>query len=404
MDNTQGIPKYPGAIRIDFVNHKNSKDVMDIAGFVNRLEFAADIDIDCSICEMLIDDSVALESKRDFHPGDLISVSVTHDDEITYERRYRIMRIEGYMVGDRRNGYIIKCVSDLFYSSIHSKINKAYSGNPSEIARVIFDELTDENSEVWEKSLNNISVVIPGWSPIQTLNWLAKKSSAGNGNNRMFFYQDSKQKYNFTSIEYLKSVKGAKPVKYTYMKDTSWKNGAPDKDSAMEAIQHLTKHNALDIKREFRNGGIKNTFIDIDPTTKSFSIQTNTHWDTYNSSNLNGINAWKEDSFGPGNIVIRNMPSNINKFPTRPQDQSDETFTYGKAQQIEITVMGTPLVDVGSIVDIDIPQIKPHTEEEDTVSDPIWSGLYVVTAKRDYIDHQGHSMTLRLAKDSLGDK
>lgn len=404
MADNSGVSKHAGAIVIDYVNHTNSTDTLDIAAFVERLEFSADIDIDCSVCEILIDDSIALESKRDFHPGDVISTSVTHDDKVSYERRYRVMRMEGYTVGERRNGYIIKCVSELFYKSLHTQIRRAYSGNVSEIARIVFDENTKENADIWEKSSNNISAVVPGWSPIQLLNWLAKKSSTSSGLSRMFFFQDTKQKYYFTSMQYLKSVNGAKPVKYSYMKDQSWKGGLPDKDSAMQAIQRLVKHNALDIKREISNGGIKNTFLDIDINTKSVNITANTYWDTYNSKNLNSYNAWKEDNYGDGNYVVNYMPSHVNIFPTRPKDQANETFTYGKAQQIEITVAGSPLVDVGSIVDIEIPQIKPHTEDNESTLDPLWSGLYVVVAKRDYIDHKGHAMTLRLAKDSIGDK
>ena len=45
--------------------------------------------------------------------------------------------------------------------------------------------------------------MIPGWSPVQTIMWLAQKSRAKNTDTRFKFFQDSFLNFNFLPLESL---------------------------------------------------------------------------------------------------------------------------------------------------------------------------------------------------------
>lgn len=402
MNNTN-VPNYPGSIEIEEVLHNNGENTEDITKIVLLIDINSDVNISSSFCELTIADYKNFLEKRQFGPGDVISFTVKHSD-ISYERRYRIKSINDILNMENGRTYKLKLVSELEYMSIHTRISKAFSGLPSEIADVVLRQHTFERPDVWEPSVNNISYISPAISPIKVIDWLAKNSYTSEMNSRMVFFQDSKQFWNFTSISKLKSMYDGITT-YRYNQNiSSNENQIPNQEALIYEILSLRyPTNAFDIYKEMERGNIKNTFFTLDPTNKLLSVNNYDYWNHYSSKSVNNIMSWKEENLGSGNIVTSYATSYSTQLPEfrSMYDAYNEEFSIPQTQTIEITIRGNHVIDIGQIVNIEIPSQEPTGPEEEPRLDRMWSGKYYIISKRDQMDKNGHRIALRLVKDSF---
>jgi hypothetical protein len=220
----------------------------------------------------------------------------------------------------------------------------------------------------------------------------------------MVFFQDSKQFWNFTTVSNLRNLySGA--VTYRYNQNSfSIKDGVPNQEAMVNEIISLSyPTNAFDIYKEFNKGNIKNTFFTLDPTSKTVSVNSYDYWNHYSNKSLNPVRSWKEENMGIGNIVTSyatTLSTHLPEFRTM-YDAYDEGFAIQESQTLEIVIHGNHLIDVGQIINIEIPSQEPVTSGQDSKLDNVWSGKYYIMAKRDQIDKNGHRVALRLAKDSF---
>ena len=66
---------------------------------------------------------------------------------------------------------------------------------------------------------------------------------------------------------------------------------------------------------------------------------------------------------------------------------------------LDITVPGNVGLYVGMVIQINIP--ASSKEEERTIEDPIYSGLYLITGLRHKYNPEGITTLLNLSKDSI---
>lgn len=396
MDNSTK-KNYPGSALLEYVKHFSGSREQDITNLVAEINVHSDVNISATFADMTIVDKNNWLEKLDLNAGDVVSFSVKHGDFGSYEYRFKIKFINSIVNLESALTYTLRLTSVLDYDSLSLKISKAYSGKPSEIASTILKDLTPEGVSHVEQSSQNISFISPGWSPLEILDYLARQSSTTNGLDRMRCFQNSRQLWFFSSLSGMKSVQKRDILTYRYYANADFKETGKQ---AM-TIKDLTYYRSFSIGKEIERGSVKNTFLDIDPNSKTAAIKTNDYWGTYSKSGLNPKQIWKKEQLGQGKWVYRVRPSNSTDWGYMPDDQSDKDFEFNKTQQIEITVYGNPLVDLGDILNIEIPSLEPANDSKIVPLDNIWSGLYYVIAKRDVITQEGHMMALRLAKDSF---
>ena len=66
---------------------------------------------------------------------------------------------------------------------------------------------------------------------------------------------------------------------------------------------------------------------------------------------------------------------------------------------VQITIFGNSEIDVGQVVELDIPNPDPGDNKE---QDKLWAGKYYVIGKRDLYTGDNCSMVLDCAKESMG--
>jgi len=401
MSNTR-VPNYPGSVRIEEVIHNNGTDAEDITKIVTVIDIHSDINISSSFCQLAITDFSNWLEKRQFAPGDVVSLSLSHSDK-SYERKYRIKCITD--INNLENGktYRLHLVSELEYASFHTIISRAYEGLPSVIAKTILEGHTFELADNWETSSNNISYIAPAVSPIKAIDWLARNSYVPEMNERMTFFQDSQQFWHFTSISNLRKLYNG-TITYRYNANTlTDTDNIPKQEEMLYSIKHLNFHDAFDIYKDFKAGFIKNTFFTMDPTTKTLAVNSYNYWEDYAKKSLNPRMMYKEEEYGVGKMTTSYATSLSTRLPEFRvmYDGSDEDFKLTGSQRIEISVPGNHMVDIGQIITVEIPSQETTSKSSDSRLDETWSGKYYVVGKRDQITNEGHGMALRLVKDSF---
>ena len=399
LSNTS-MPNFPGAAEIESVMHYNGTEEHDITGIVKGLNISADVNITSSFCEIAVYDYSNWMEKIQMGAGDAVKVVIKYENE-SYERRYRIRSFDSVENLEKGKRYIIMGISDLEYLSIHKKISRSYNGLPSDIAVEVFKNSTNEELFTLEQSSQNISFIAPVWSPMKILNYLAKRSSTSDGLSRMEFFQDTFQRWHFTSMKNLFQNTQNEVITYRYNANTLAQNGIPNTEAMITSIMNIRFLSTFDIMKETNKGNIKNTLVDIDLDTKSLSMVSNSYWDSFNKTVINPTNQWKPEEFGIGNYQTRVFPSLHNKHLSSVYDSRTEGFDFPKGQVMEIVTFGNPFIDIGDMVNIEIPSMEPLTSNKKEVLDNVWSGIYYVIAKTDVFDESGHGMALRVSKDSL---
>ena len=289
-------------------------------------------------------------------------------------------------------------------------MSQSFTGTPSDIAGQIFSDNTEENYNVWETSIGIETVVIPMWSPLKTIEWLATRSRSANDPSRFIFFQDSKMRYNFLSITRLKELYPQAPMTYRYKNETDGVDrGAglnPRSEAEMLSIKKVDFLNNYDIKTAMDRGVIQNTLIRTDFTKKTIDIQSNNYWDTYNKRNLNAGDQWKYEESAPGRVVLENVATNMSNLPglNKISDETTANPNMDRSQEVEIQVLGNNAVDIGQLVKLEFPSKEPENTQKHSDLDVRWSGTYYITAKRDIITRKGHTMILRCTKESQANR
>lgn len=402
-NNRTEVPNYPGSAKIESVIHDNGISTNDITLFVLRIDIHSDVNITAHQCELQIGDYENILEKFQITNGDAVSITIKEDGR-TFERRYKVKKIGNFVNVENGRLYNVKLVSELEYVSFSTKMSRYYSGPSHEIAKTILDNFTREGTDIWEESGADIEFITPFWTPLQTLKWLGKKSRSLNSSSSFLFYQDSKQFWNFTSLANLRTIYSGNPVTLRYFQNTlSGPGQIPNTAAIRTEIQSIKYYDAFDIKREIDIGNIKNTKYIHDITNKTYEIRQNSYWDNYSNNALNKNMLWKEEELGFGKINVTTLvTAEADKNKLRlPTDEVDETAVYSLGQQIEITLFGNNTIDIGQIVNIEIPKPEPHKSNNGDNIDRTWSGLYYVVSKHDAYDRTGHTLALRLAKDSF---
>ena len=68
-------------------------------------------------------------------------------------------------------------------------------------------------------------------------------------------------------------------------------------------------------------------------------------------------------------------------------------------QMVQITIFGNSEIDIGQVVELDIPNPDPGDNKSE---DTMWAGKYYVIGKRDLYTGDNCSMVLDCAKESMG--
>lgn len=398
---------FPGRVKIDEIVISNGVNKSDITDLFVEMNINSFITGDTASIEVLLLDSANLFSKFKIRGGDNLNVKFSYNDTLK-DFSVKIISVESINNFATSKSYSLRCVSHFAFQNFHKSIIKTYRGNITEIARQVFDEHSTETDKLgyFEESSNSGTYVIPNWPVIDTLNWLAGKAVWTKDEVRYRFYQDSNLRYNFAPIElgvFLFKEKPAFKFSYNLVVGTKGEQQAPNSGLTYSAIKSLSFEDSYNISESLMLGDITGEVKNANLTQKTYnSIDYNYFTEFDKEKHLNSFPQFKTQSYDPAKTIYDLTVSKTHNEDgfNRSVDKSKLYYSrLNDSQLINIEVVGNPIIEVGTVVEIEIANADTANKDNSRIDNNV-SGLYYIVGKRDIYKRDTHDMYLTLAKDS----
>jgi hypothetical protein len=385
---------------------------------------------------ILINDSIGLLNKFVFDGSEIISIKIgksldddVGDSSLVYEKKFRL-----YKITDRKNNnqtsesYLLHFISDEYIYSLMRKINRSYSGEYSTIARKIMKDknglgLVDE--PVITPSLGIKNIIVPNLSPIESLEWMAKRAVNAEFLADYLFFEN-RLGYNFVSLLDIITQKPVCMINFNPKNLTpavlNGKNSIGEEFLGARDFKVLTQ---FDFIETVKNGSWAGKFQGFDPVTRTLQ-STDFGYSSFrgNTNKRNALTTLIQDKSGKLNSesyntrkVLASFESNRNNseyikskltntqeniVPDNPEQyllQRRSIFKSFLDRKVRLVVPGNFRISSGLNVLLKTPDrsIRPVTGETD---DRSLYASYTVISCRHMITFSKHETIFEAASDS----
>lgn len=454
----------PGSIDVKDVTLFKGGEEYPLKDFIVELSVFEDMFSNTMSATIIMSDGLNLVGTLPITGGEIINISYTvpgFEDSQIFGRAFYVFAVRDRFPSstDRQQMYMLSMMSLEAAVDSVTVVSKKYTGKPSEIAKEIFDEylsmprlwskeyempagISDEETLTrpsWKKSVpqqnrtslqlmpnsdskNKVTWVVPMWSPLKCINWLANRHIDEGNNAPNTLAWESSQQFYFSSVEGLfKAQEDVNERKiYYYGFDDSMieliTKSNPVKNKLIEGykkVEDVTIPTNYDILRSQEMGHYSSTMHVFDVVTKKYDEYVFDYINNYSQyEHLHG----KTNPTFPSQ-QLRNVHSYVTFRPKHKKifnDFEDPKFEDWVLQRtsllydisnlkIEITVPGLAGTQAGEVVQFYYPKMaaKGRDENVENLIDRYLSGSYLVTAVRHIIARDRYTMKLEMVKESL---
>ena len=372
-----------------------------------------------------------------------------------------------YAVKDRKLNNDREQYYQLFFCSIEAstdniiRLSQKFEGTTDEIIFKIFEENistprlftnkqvienVDEKSQLYIADTpheSTITFVPPMWSPIQCINWLAKRCIGAEYKSPTFMFFETTKGFYLSSIEELVAYQMENNQiysDYVYHPNLSElpKVSALSKGFAtVEAIKFL---NNLDIIQGQDLGHFASTVHSFDLVKKNYVAYSYDHGFNFNGTDEkptkhmesykyvaqpDGSGTYEYDETKKFNMiypinvlrsadnkpfiatvnpgVLDSTEDSIDLHPEKFVAQRNSSLMDITTMRLQLTVPGRTDIEVGRLIRFFYPSVGEKNVKDDSeafIWDILISGIYMVTAIHHVINPLRHTMHIEIAKDS----
>ncbi len=349
-------------------------------------------------------------------------------------KNFYVSGIENVMIDGERESLVLNLVSREAITNETVRVGKKFSTD-SNISNTVRDILknyikTDKINQI-ETTMNNYGFIGNMKKPFQILTWLASKSISGEseessgGNSAGFFFYQTKDGFNFRSID---SLVEQEPFDrdYRYAPNVI-STEDPNKD--FKIIEYNINQN-IDLMNKLERGAYSSQRYYINPVSFAPYINHFKSSDYVDNIKTLGDNKVEfpsapmseiEDDVSLGNTPTRiftamydvgtleenaskrgwNDPVERNADPVMIDAQSRMRYSLLHTQVAELVVPLNTNLSAGTIIRCEFPRNdleKRHVPDFDS------SGLYMIKELSHYYDVEGSFTRLKLLRDTYGRK
>lgn len=369
----------------------------------------------------------------------------TPESNFYIQKCFKIYAVENRRIVRDQNTqiYTLKfCSFESILDSV-STIYSSFQGKISEVISQIYNDYlsvprtyvrdggsyveSDSGSSVYfiNDTSNNVKFVSPGWTPLQCINWLASKSKPEQGSACNFLFWESNKNFYYGNIEGLFTGhlnRNRQEIPYRLAAATVkgvGGNGTDDLNEKMYLIEDLQIVKTGDYLEKVYSGYFASKNISIDFINKNYTTINYDHLSKFkdytHSSGRGGVgifnnslrNSHSHISFhSKSPELFTNFKNNVNEFSAEIYGNRLSHLHELNLLKMHIVIPGRTDLEAGSLIDIDLPDLGPVDETDETKGyrDPFYSGSYLVSAIRHKITGGIHrySMVAEVVKDTLG--
>lgn len=335
------------------------------------------------------------------------------------------------MINERAQSYEIHFTSEEFVLDRNIRISKSFTNNTiSAILEKIFLDFNTETTYEIEKTVGISNVVIPNWTPLKTINWLASRAvSETYGKPTFFFFQTlyndgqtSSDRKNYTlsrfddqtSSKYwflsLDDMLAYAPKKIIYFRPGNIDQNLGSNFEYANAYNYEVV-NSFNTITNNANGLFNNTLLTHDITNKKWTKTVFNYEDKFDSLNhleenkmYSGVYDSKRKRFDSKDYkdsLIIYKPTGTLENPNFT-DRISSIRTHRLASldlfRVRITLPGDCTLESGDVVYFDLPSPEPGGESK---FDEYYKGNLFITHIRHTLSKVQYNMTIECCKETL---
>lgn len=393
---------------------------LNIKGLVIEVQIFEDVYSPFITGKIILQDSLDLINHFPFIGQEFIRIEVrtptfSEDKKIINENFYLYKMTNREQVGDKAVMYELHFISPESIYDSNLRFSKAFEGQGSTIVESVFKSafVTQKQFAMVENTANKIKFVAANWSPIKTINYVAKCSS--NDENRAnYVFFENKYGFNFTTLN---NIYKTMPVYQNFQliaktRDIDERTGRSNKDPELDftKIIEFEMPVGFDYIERSSSGMFASKLITHDYVTKKYSVKTYNAVDEFKKTpTLNPYPVFSESVARNSNALVMVEPKHYaihNGFAditnTKNILNRISLLEMSRAFRFNITVAGRTDYTVGQVVNIKMPTFEPHTDPNNPdVFDKMFSGKYMIAALNHVIKTDRHECHMELVKDSL---
>lgn len=370
-------------------------------------------------------DSVDLPSMFLNSGTDLFKLKIktpTITSEYVIERTFHIYKLnDRTQTAERAQTYSYHFVSIESLVNSSRNLSKTYRGKAeSNIATILKDIFKTSLSFNYDSTSNDITYTSNYWDPVTNIAYNSDHALSSNGIPCMMFYEN-RFGFNFKSLVDVYNIKPnlafSASNNLSQIKENAYNIGDTFKDlnKDYENISNVIVNTTYDYYTDKNNGLMSSRMFSFDLTTKKLvDITYNANSDNRARPNPNVFYSKSviDSSYSGSNSTVKLHHVKHNKLYDGKTDVSDFSFKQRRValmrnfqqHKIEITVLGRTDYTVGMSIHVDVNKLRTFNRETDrgTISDPMLSGVYVVSAVCHRFGRDGkHESTFECIRDSI---
>ncbi len=343
-------------------------------------------------------------------PGSNDKTSLVENSFVVYKITDRVL------IKDKAQVYVMHIMSEEAYYDSHIKVSKAYKGQLSHIAKKLFndDDALGASEKIGKKffvedTANAFQFVVPTWSPMKALNWVAARSTTKNGNVANYvFYQDAFN-YNFRSINSLITQDTSMKFWYTNLNVRQLRGlYSGDDINQYNIVRQSTNDLVFDVSSRMINGMYSSKLIICDLLSKTINVQEYDYIKNFSKSNhLNQYPLNSPKTLRNPNSCIITYVNHVDMYDEFSSDYPEAWVLQRRSllQQIdayvsEIVVPGHTSYKVGMTVDYEFNTVRNHTSYDES-EERYHKGKYLVTNILHRFSKNEHECVMGIVNDSI---
>lgn len=384
----------------------NETSSQDLSQMMIGLEIFEDIYAPGITGNIHINDAIDLYENMPIIGGETVDIEFTSDldgntlpKDYDFKKKFFVTGIVNIEDGqnDHVKTYTIEFASKIYFENNLTKISKAYDGNVADIVESLFKTMNLEDDIELERTIYSENFVVPRWTPIRTINYLAKHSLSLDNKDPSFFFYEDKDGFKFVSLSHL-FKKGSSR---TLTLKNNWIEGR-SLESDPHVISSLNINQTPDLLAGMSSGVYGGTIHNVDILNKRFHSSSISYEDLFSNDthlNKNPIPKWKESSDYNHRIFSRNsLGKNANDFRIKRISKMNQINSY----ILTCKVPNYTRQKIGDVITLDIQSPARLAEIQGTeVPNETLSGNYLIRSIRHIIAQGGYDMIMEISKESL---
>lgn len=393
-------------------NHTGTKTapigmlITDIA--INESILSASVAADITIY-----DTHALTDEFPIIGEEMLEIKYTDYFGTTATLRLHVYAIDAVSTDDKSESqaYVLRCLSPDFITSETTRIQQSFRGTISDMVQQVASQYFVSKQIDIEPTDGDRLFVIPSYTPVETMNFFARKALSTTNKSSNFLLFENREKYYFkTHEQIIKDVKDNLPERNTfYFGET--KLDITERSTLMNHALKIDPKRRFNLVDELRTGAALVEVIQIDPAMRSFTPVVYDHGDEFGSYEHSDTKAKEYHTPDFRNKYLSKENNVVTTFLTfEPTNEGEYAYSeiiprrnstsfYLRKNIIEMEIHGCNDIFAGSVINLVIPEMKfVNGDKEDH---PNLSGRYLVETIHHYMSEKKWVMRMILLKDSF---